>query len=417
MPDQWRGMDLGCAGNRQVSTPNIDALAARGVQFDSAVANTPVCCAARASLLTGRYAHQVNVAVNDLPLASEENGIAKMLARQGYYTGLIGKWHLEGGKRMPGFVEPGPRRQGFEFWAANICSHNYFEQTYFRDTPEPIAMKRYETFEWTELALEFLGKAKQRKQPYFLCVHYGPPHDPYNPMPPGFDKRHTPESIELRTNWKTGAKRFGEREDIAGYYAAIDCLDAEIGRLLKRADENTIVLFLSDHGDMLGSHGTFLKRKPWEESARVPMIFSWKNGGVTGGWRTSAPISHIDLVPTLLGLCGVKQTPAMPGNDLTQFLKTRGGRAPQHSMLMSHGKTEMEEWGPWRGLRTRKWKYARFKDKPWMLYDLEADPFEMTNLAARREHAALRAQFDREIETWMEKTADRWDEQVDAPYG
>src|SRR5213593_4059482 len=112
MPDQWRGMDLGSMGNTQVRTPNLDRLAREGVQFRNTAANTPVCTPARGTLLTGKYPHSCGVPVNDIPLPAGEQTIAKTLAERGYYTGFVGKWHLEGGKRLPGFVSPGPRREG-----------------------------------------------------------------------------------------------------------------------------------------------------------------------------------------------------------------------------------------------------------------------------------------------------------------
>lgn len=410
MPDQWRGMDLGTQPGAQVRTPNLDRLAAGGIQFDSAVANSPVCTPARAVLLTGKYSHQVEMAVNDVAIDSRHNTMAKVLRGRGYFTGLVGKWHLQGGPRMPGFVPPGERRMGFEFWAANICNHNYVQQTYFRDDPTPIAMPGYEVPYWTDLALEFVDKAKQSRRPYYLAVHYGPPHDPYL-WPPGFEKKYDPAKIDLRKNW-TGGARLGSREHIAAYYAAIEHLDEQMGRILSRVDDNTIVLFLSDHGDMLGSHGTMLKRKPWEESARVPMIFSWR-GGLKGGWRTKTPISHIDVVPTLLGLAGASVPADMPGHNFAGYLRTRQGPSPSLAMLMSHTKTEGDEFAPWRGLRTERYKYARFKDKPWVLYDLAADPFEQNNLIGMKVMNSMMREFDREIEQWMEKTADRWDEQVD----
>jgi arylsulfatase A-like enzyme len=420
MPDQWRGMDLGFLGDTPVRTPSLDRLARQGVVFTSAVANSPVCTAARASLLTGQYAHSVGMAVNDLPLSSDANGIAKMLGRAGYYTGLIGKWHLEGGPRLPGFVAPGPRRQGFDFWAASICNHDYFRQIYFRDDPSPIRMPEYETFGWTKLAFEFLDLAAQRKQPWFLCLHQGPPHDPYL-LPPGFEKAYDPASIPLRPNWRDGARGptsrpIGTREQIAAYYAAIECLDAEIGKLVARAGlANTVVVFLSDHGDMLGSHGMALKRKPWEESCLVPMIFA--GAGIPAGRRISQPISHIDIVPTLLGMAGLRKTGEMPGFDFSGLLRSSSpvapAGAPQHSMLLSHGRTEGRQFPPWRGLRTPKWKYARFEDRPWVLYDLEKDPYEQRNLADDPEFTRLVAGFDREIAAWQRQFSDSWTEQVD----
>ena len=111
MPDQWRGQDLGSMGNEQLRTPVLDRLAREGTQFTNAVANCPVCTPARACLLTGKYPHQVKMAVNDVPLAVGEVTIAELLQRAGYFTGFIGKWHLHGGKRDPGFVPPGGWRQ------------------------------------------------------------------------------------------------------------------------------------------------------------------------------------------------------------------------------------------------------------------------------------------------------------------
>lgn len=419
MPDQWRGMDLGSMGNTQVRTPHLDRLAGEGVQFTGMAANCPVCTPARSILLTGKYPHTTGVAVNDVPLPSEETTIAEILKEQGYYTGFVGKWHLEGGKRLPGFVPPGPRRQGFEFWAANICSHTYFRQTYFRDEPNPIHMNGYDAFTWTDLALEFLEKAKERERPFCLYLQYPTPHNPYL-EPPGFEGMYKPERIVLRKNWKPGTARLGSATDIAEYYAAITCLDQEIGRLLKAVDrlgfrENTIVLFTSDHGDMLGSHGMFLKRKPWEESVRVPGIIRWP-AALKGGRRSEAPFSHVDVVPTLLGLCGIEPPPSMQGFDYAGYLEGRSGATPEFAHLMIYTKTETNEYSPWRGLRSRKYKYARFREKPWVLYDLERDPFEMNNLAEASSHARLRERFDALIERQMRRTADRWDELKDRPY-
>lgn len=420
MPDQWRGMDLGSAGNRQVRTPNLDRLAAGGYQFDNAVANTPVCTPARSTVLTGRYPHATGTAVNDVRLPVHEVTLPEILERRGYYTGFIGKWHLDGGLRMPGYVPPGERRQGFQYWAANECSHAYFKQWYFRDSPERIDINGYEVFEWTRLGSEFLENAKNKKQPFCLYIQYGPPHDPYL-APPGYETMYDPAKIEMRHNWKAGAQRFGTAKEISGYYAAIACLDEQVGQLLSRLDtlgmsDNTIVFVTSDHGDMLGSQGTFLKRKPWEESVRVPGIFRWPRG-LKGGQRSTAAFSHVDVVPTLLGLCGVEAPAGMHGFDHSGHMRGTGSSTPpEFSHLMIYTRTEANEHGPWRGLRSAKWKYARHEERPWVLYDLEQDPYEMNNLAAGREHARRMAQFDGVIASQMAATGDRWDELFDRPY-
>lgn len=417
MPDQWRGIDLGCAGNHQVKTPNLDRLAKEGVHLADAVANCPVCTPARASLLTGKYPHAVTsnepggMSVNDLPFDPNQPTLPKALAAAGYFTGFIGKWHLHGGPRLPGFVPPGPARLGFEWWAGNICSHAYTRQTYFRNEPTPIAIPGYDTFGWTDLALEFLSTAKQRQQPWCLHLWYPTPHDPYL-LPPGFEKSHDPAKIELRQNW-IETPRNGSRRDIAGYYSAIACLDQQIGRVLANVPENTIVVFLSDHGDMLGSQGTLLKRKPWEESVRIPGIISWPDKIKPG--VSHIPFSHVDVAPTLLGLAGLPALPKSQGFNYAPHLLGKPAKKalPDHAIILSYTKTESNEHAPWRGIRTSRWKYARFEDQPWVMYDLAKDPFELDNLATRPQQAKQRARFDRLIAAHMRRTGDTWQERFD----
>lgn len=176
LPDQWRGQALGGMGDPDVRTPNLDRLASQGVLFRNTFANTPVCCPARAIILTGTYAHRNGMVANDLRLRDSETTLAEVFAAHGYRTGFIGKWHLDGGPRLPGFVPPGPRRQGFAFWAANECDHRHFRPTYFRDTDRPLTEGRFEPEVWTDRAIEFLKQAGDR--PFFLVVATGPLHDP-----------------------------------------------------------------------------------------------------------------------------------------------------------------------------------------------------------------------------------------------
>ena len=273
VPDQMRGQDMGCAGNSEVRTPHLDQLSREGVFFRNTFANTPVCCPARAILLTGKYPHRNGMIANDLALRPSETTLAEILQSQGYRTGFLGKWHLDGGPRLPGFVPPGPRRQGFEFWAASECSHEHFRPTYFRDTPDPIRVNRFEPEVWTDLAIEFLQS--DRSRPFFLELTMGPPHDPYG-APPQYMSKYDPAKLTMRPNWVAGTPG-GGRKEIAAYYAAIEAIDDQIGRLMSELktlgiDDNTVVIVTSDHGDMLGSQGARLKRKPWEESIRVPGI-------------------------------------------------------------------------------------------------------------------------------------------------
>ena len=205
LPDQLRAQALGCMGNPDVKTPHLDRLASEGVLFRNTFANTPVCCPARATMLTGKYAHANGMVANDLRLRESETTVAEALHDAGYRTGFVGKWHLDGGKRLPGYVPPGPRRQGFEFWAANECSHQHFDTQYFRDSDEPIPIKTFEPETWANLGIEFLRQTQNDDRPFFLAVQMGPPHDPYI----------APEQYKAMYD-PTGADDAAELERLAG---------------------------------------------------------------------------------------------------------------------------------------------------------------------------------------------------------
>jgi arylsulfatase A-like enzyme len=409
LPDQWRGQDLGCMGNSEVRTPQLDRLASQGFLFRTTFANTPVCCPARANILTGKYAHKNGMVANDLRLRESETTIAELFAGNGYRTGFIGKWHLDGGKRLPGFVPPGPRRQGFAFWAANECDHRHFRPTYFRDEDRPITEDRFEPEVWTDRAVEFLKQAGE--DPFFLVVSMGPPHDPYG-APERFMKLYDPGKLTMRPNWIEGVPGAG-RKEVAAYYAAMTSVDEQVGRLLKALDdsgrsEDTIVVFTSDHGDMLGSHGQRLKRKPWEESIRVPGILRYP-AKVKPGRVSDTLLTHVDIAPTLLALCGLPVPNDMQGADLSGVLLGRTDRGPDSAFFQifvpfaGDGTPD-----PWRGVRTDRFMYARTEAGPWVLYDLREDPYELKNLAHDPAQAAVRDVLQAKLAAWMSRTGDSW---------
>src|SRR5665213_821270 len=153
LPDEWRAQALGCMGNPDVQTPHLDKLASEGTLFRHTLANTPLCCPARANLLTGTYTNRNGMVANDLRLRENITTIGDLYTQAGYRTGYIGKWHLDGGARLPGVIPPGPRRHGVPYWAANECIHNYFYNWYFRDQNVPIVSEKYEPEFWTDLAV------------------------------------------------------------------------------------------------------------------------------------------------------------------------------------------------------------------------------------------------------------------------
>ncbi|MCU0226043.1 MAG: sulfatase [Bryobacterales bacterium] len=412
LPDQLRAQSVGYMGNTEVKTPHIDQLAADGLVFENTVANTPVCCPARAILMTGQYCHKNGMVANDLRLNEDHQSIAKVFQAGGYRTGFVGKWHLDGGPRMPGFVPPGPRRQGFEFWAANQCSHRHFDTQYFRDSEDPIpANGKFESQLWGELGLEFLEGVKRDERPFFLSVFSGPPHDPYK-APEEYERMYDPERITLRPNWKAG-ERVPDRKAIASYYAMTTSIDDQLGMLLKGLDdlglrEDTIVLFSSDHGDMLGSQGMPLKRKPWEESIRVPGVLRYPKG-IRAGDRETAPFSLVDVAPTLLSLCGLQPPAAMQGQDFSRRILGRAQELPDSAFFQIFGPflagrvTE-----GWRGVRTNRYMYARYESRPWVLYDLQEDPYQMNNLAEDAAAASIRQDMEARLQAWMTRTNDSW---------
>ncbi len=430
LPDQMRASAMGCDGNSQVKTPAIDRLAAEGIRFKRTYANVPVCCPARAILLTGTYPHVNGMMANDLRLREEQVTIAEILREDGYRTGFIGKWHLDGGQRDPGFVPPGARRQGFDFWAAYECHHKHFRPTYFRDTPEVITIDKFEPEASCDFAVEFL-RDQPKDQPFFLTVQMGPPHDPYG-APDAYMRQYIPERMVPSENWRpnsetrpaaTGKRAAsnaiapdvepGGLAEIAAYYAAITALDDQVDRLMKTLQEhglyeNTIVIFTSDHGDMLGSHGMRRKRKPHDESARVPGIVSWP-ARIPKSQVVDTLFSHVDIAPTLLALSGQTVPKTMQGSDLSRVAlgqTTEGPEAVLLQIFVPYNPDQIAN--PWRGIVTAQHTYARFEDKGWVLFDRTSDPSEMQNLIDDPAHANLRRELDEKLITLMKKHGDAW---------
>ncbi len=409
LPDEWRGQALGCMGNVDARTPHLDQLAAEGILFRNTLANTPVCCPARADILTGTYASRNGMVANDLRLRESLGTMAGAFKKAGYCTGYVGKWHLDGGPRFPGFIPPGPRRHGFDWWAANECNHNYFYSWYFRDANIPIITTQYEPEGWTDLAIEFLYEAQS--QPFFLMVGIGAPHDPYI-APEKYLKMYNPDALKMRPNWVSGI-RGGSRKDIAGYYAAITAIDDQIGRLMNVLKElgiegNTIVLFSSDHGNMLGSQGKIWKRKPWEEAIRVPGILRYPRR-VKGGQRKETLFSHVDIAPTLLALCGITVPPEMQGTDLSAVILEGSDGGPFSAFFQIFGPYHAGGvLNAWRAIRTDRYLYARTESQPWLLHDLENDPYEMNNLVNNRGASSLQQEMESRLQEWMRKIGDSW---------
>jgi len=445
--DQMRAHVLGCYGNKAVPTPNFDAMAGGGTVFDNAISTWPVCSPYRAMLLSGKHPMANGTVSNDTGMRGDIPTIATVCKKQGYKTGYIGKWHLEW-NRNP-FV-PKHRRMGFDYWAVNNCTHQYMDHFYCTDTPEKIHFKGYDAIVQTDLAVDYINANKDA--PFCLFMSWGPPHDPYNRVPDEFKARISPDKIELRKNVSErkivdhllerddppksiGEKRRKRRaivednerlkkEYLHGYYAHTAALDDCIGKIraaLKKAGiaDDTILVFSSDHGDMLGSHRMGSKQNPHEESIRIPFLVEYP-GTVPAGRRSDALVAPIDVMPTLLSLAGI-HCPEVDGKDVSEA--ARGGGSDQQDavlimkLLPGGNPYNMNAVTPWRGVRTKRYTYATLLGHgPWLLYDNREDPYQLNNLINQPEHAALQARLEKRMRELMAEAGDPGDTQAIADH-
>ena len=410
--DQMRGQDFAAAGNPQTITPNMDRLATEGVLCSNAISNCPVCTPCRGSMLTGFNPLAHGALANDVPIRTDIPSFATVLRDAGYRTGYVGKWHLDGVPRDR-FTPPGQRRLGFDdYWAVWNCHHQYFDGKYFTDTDEVRRFDGYEPDGQTDLAITFMER--HREEPFALALSWGPPHDPYDQVPDEFLSLHDPGQVELRPNVRVqdSLPEDAIRGMIAQYYAHITALDADLGRIMAALERlglegDTLLVFTSDHGDMLGSHGGRNKEKPWEESILVPLIL--RGPGLPAGANCSALVGLMDLMPTMLDALGVA-CPPVDGRSVVPLLRGEDSERPSSvpigiPVIVDQGAAEgMPEW---RGVRTERHTYARLQSgEPWVLYDNAADPFQLNNLIDDPPAAGLRDELEGELQGWLERLDD-----------
>ena len=402
--DQWRVQDIGYAGNHQVKTPHLDSLAAQSINFTHAVAGIPVCCPARACLLTGQHALTHGVFVNDVHLADDAVSMAKLFSAVGYDTAYVGKWHVDGRGRS-NYIPP-ESRQGFEYWKVLECTHDYNNSHYDAgDSEQPLMWEGYDAIEQTQDVQSYLRDRKNNDKsttPFLLVLSWGPPHAPYETAPEAYREMYDPDAIELRPNVPPEMAEEA-RDWIAGYYAHCTALDDCLGALLQTLEEeglaeNTIFVFTSDHGDMLGSQGEVKKQRPWEESIRVPFLLRWPQRFGWEGRAVDALLDTPDILPTLLSLTDIPIPETVEGRDFSATIE--GGQDPSGGAALIYcphpfGQFLRVDGGrEYRGLRTSNYTYARDLSGPWLLYDNETDPFQLENLVNRAEVQDLQADLE-----------------------
>ncbi len=408
--DQHRWCDLGCYGNDQVYSPNLDTFAAEGVRFSHCVSNCPVCVPMRGSMLTGLHPLRHGAITNDLPMWHCVTSIGDVLAGAGYHTGYVGKWHLAGTPRDQA-IPRGEGRHGFAEWKVCECNHDYMRAYYYDEDNRRVEIEGYEPIAQTDLAIEFVRRNAVRRnagKPWGLVLSWGPPHDPYHRLPAAYLERYAETEMRLRPNVPKRVMntltRYLTREQIIenyrGYYAHISALDEQFGRLMGALEEsgqtrNTIVVYTSDHGDMLGSQGLTNKQLPYDESILVPLIARWPGRTMIG--VTDELIGLVDLPASLLGLAGLSFPDEVDGADLHDLFTGAPPTGPEAIYIfdlipchqaMDRGGTE------WRGVRTQRYTLARSaSDEGFALYDNEQDPYQMRNLVADPAAASVKREL------------------------
>jgi arylsulfatase A-like enzyme len=431
--DQHRGQAMSNASDPNVHTPNMDILAATGVNFTRAVSGAPICCPYRGALMSGRYPHHNGVPGHEYRLPPEQPTVAHAFNEQGYDTAYFGKWHLDGfqegeGRRAGKHIVPPERRGGFRRWIGyenNNSPWDCWVHGGEGDSAFQYKLPGFETDELTNLLIEYLREKSSARAndgdetPFFAVLSVQPPHDPYA-APEPFMGRHNPATLKLRPNVPAVQRvESRARRELAGYYAMIENLDWNIGRLREALAatglaDDTHLVFFSDHGDMHGSHGQFRKTTPYEESIRVPLIVSGAQPyyeGYRNGFWADVPINHVDLAPTTLGLCGFDPPSWMEGTDYSGYrLEGRPKRQePGSAFLQSveptghHNSVDRA----WRGVVTKdNWKYVCFEGTPWLLFNLNEDPYEQVNLAFNSLFAGERQRLHGLLQQWIDKTGD-----------
>ena len=412
--DQHRLQATGYAGDPNVSTPVMDWLAGNRVNFSTAVSAVPVCSPYRACLLTGQYPLTHGVFVNDVNLAHRSTTLADAFAQAGYHTAYIGKWHLDGHGRSS-FI-PAERHLGFDFWQVLECSHNYNESYYYEGSDPTVRQwEGYDAEAQTRAAQTYIRR-REKGKPFMLMLSWGPPHNPYQTAPQAFREMYSPEDIQLRPNVPAQDEQVAKKQ-LAGYYAHVSALDQYLGELLQTVrdegiEEDTIFIYTSDHGDMLWSQGQQRKQRPWDESILVPFLLSYPALLGTQGKQVSIPFNSPDIMPTLLGLCGIPIPPAVEGINYAPYLlgETREyNEAALIECIQAFG-----EWYPpyfplareYRGVRTERYTYVRDLNGPWLLYDNLEDPYQTKNLCGMQSHQELQARLDEILHKMLKERGD-----------
>lgn len=414
LADDLRSDCLSCAGHPVLKTPNIDALAADGVRFSNAFVTTSICCISRASYLTGKYAsnHKVGDFTTALSADDLSQSYPMRLRQAGYRLGCFGKWGIGG--KLP--------KDQFDAWNAWSDQGKYFKQIDGEEVHNSEFLARWSS--------EFL-KSQPKDKPFCLSVLFKAPHDPMEPDPrdaklyaevqfpmPASGQPDQFAKLPEFLRQSLGVQRAHDdiptderrQEYTRNYLRLVAGLDRAVGKILATLDDlgmskDTVVVFASDNGYMLGEHGMVHKWLMYEDSIRVPIIVRYPAGipkSVVGKMQDAIAL-NVDLAPTLMEFAGLSPAPSMDGKSLVPLLK--GGSAAKSTwrteFFYEHHYNHNGTIPRTEGLWTPRWKFVRYFDANVafeQLFDLQTDRLEMNNLAGDLEHRsqldAIKRQFE-----------------------
>lgn len=461
--DQHRQEAMGCRGNGIVRTPHMDRLFSRGVQFDRALSPAPLCGPARCSIFSGLYPHQAvgilqpealgardelecgvetDMMLNTTSLR-EPDHLTRPFKEDGYYTAYAGKWHL-GNDILPDWFEnccgednkqycdwlekEGLPPTGWSLKDSEIRSERIPPMSIPRTKASPVTGEQYNDAWIADLALNYM-RERPKDVPFFISCGFNGPHPPFM-IPEPWYSMYDPETIPEPANFHPGKgepackgnsfyrqlwKDHGEdwaawKKSMAVYYGFVSYIDHQIGRLIAELEEqgaldDTLIIYTSDHGEMLGSHGLWHKMQAYEESLRVPLLFSapW----LPQGRHSQAGASLLDIPSTILSQSGYPVPDVYEGEDLSPALADPEAEAPVRYLFSEQkplGRFHKES--DWRMITDNRYKLIWNRDDIFELYDLQSDPSELVNLAGEEEILPIEAELKRRLETWMENTGD-----------
>ena len=430
MTDTQRTDMLGCYGNPGMITPSLDRLAAEGIRFDNAYTCQPVCGPARSALFTGCFPHTNGSWGNSMPLGENVKTIGQRLRDNGISSAYIGKWHLDGGD----YFGLGKCPDGWipEYW---YDMRNYLEE----HTPGDRTRSRQvelnrdpnlsEEFTFghrcSNRAVEFVEKHSD--EDFFLVVSYDEPHGPFV-CPKPYSEMYRDYTFPKSPNVMDGLENKPEHQRIwAGpradrddleirapdFFGCNSFVDYEIGRVLDAIDKNTqdaLVIYTSDHGDFLHSHGLSGKGPAmYEEITNVPFIVRWP-GTAPAGAVSSSLVSHIDLVPTVMDVFGLDRPAILEGKSMVPMYRDPS-MALNSTVFMEFTRYEIDHDGfggfqPIRAGFDGRYKLTINLLTSDELYDLDQDPGELDNLILSNDHTEVRNRIHNSILNWMNETRD-----------